>query len=407
MYHKNSVRNIMKLIHTSDWHIGQQLYGYDRTEDHRHFFRQLTDICTQEQPDALLVSGDIFDVSSPSAACMRMFTDFILELHQKVPGMKIIITSGNHDSASRIDVNRNLWRAAGIYVIGTVRRENGVYDFSDNVIEIDGKGMVLAVPYINPAFMGSREDANDVERQFFRAGAECVKARNMPDLPAVLMAHMTVVGCDRRGHRETQIGKIEAVKSDVFPEYFEYVALGHIHKPQSLVEDGRIRYSGTPVAVSFDEDYAHSVSIVEIEHGSSPKIHEVEIFQNRELLTFPIEAVDFKTARMKLSKFPKDENCFIRLNVSQEAALPSDCEEQATMATDGKQCKYCTIRYEYTGAIKKEALDALSLSEFADLTTRELAKRFFGSKGIPEATAAEYLQMLNDIEDELNMAKSE
>lgn len=396
----------MKLIHTSDWHIGQQLYGYDRTEDHQHFFRQLLDICVEEMPDALLVSGDIFDVSSPSAASVRMFTDFILRLHEELPQMKIVITSGNHDSASRIDVNRNLWRAAGIYVIGTVRREDGEYDFSDNVINIKDKGFVVAVPYVNPAFMGCHSTDESVEKRFFDLAAENVKGRNKTGLPVILMAHMAVSGCDRHGHKESQIGKVETVDAGVFSEYFNYVALGHIHKPQKLVDDGRIRYSGSPVAISFDEDFPHSVSVVDIEPGKPLEIHNVEITQNRALLTFPDEATDFKTARKKLAKFPKDERCFIRLNVRQESSLPSDCEEQATMAVDGKQCRYCTIRYEYSGVDSRETWKALSLSEFADLTTGELAKRFFSSKGIPEEEANVYIGMLGEIEKELDKERS-
>ena len=397
----------MKLIHTSDWHIGQQLYGYDRTEDHQYFFSQLREICLQEQPDALMVSGDIFDVSTPSASSMRLFTDFILDLHREVPGMRIVITSGNHDSASRIDVNRNLWRAAGIYVIGTVMRTDGEYDFSDNVVEVDGKGFILAVPYINPAFMGSRDSDNCVEKRFFESGAECLRKRNGGCLPAVLMAHMTVSGCDRRGHKDSQIGRIETVGADVFPEYFSYVALGHIHKPQNLTEDGRVRYCGSPLAVSFDEDYPHSVSVVELDAGHAIAVREIEIIPSRELLTFPAEPTDFKSARKKLTKFPREDRSFIRLNVRQETGLPSDCEELATTATEGKQCKYCTIKYEYTGSVCGDALKALSLTEFAELTTGDLARRFFSSRGVSDTEAQDYIRMLQEIETEIETEKTE
>lgn len=391
----------MKIIHTSDWHIGQQLYGYDRTEDHLDFFRQLKDICSEELPDALLVSGDIFDVSSPSAASMRMFTDFVLDLHRSVPEMKIVITSGNHDSASRIDVNRNLWRAAGIYVIGTVRRDNGEYDFSDNVIRVADKGLILAVPYINPAFMGNVSENDSAEMRFFKRGLDFVEKGNGENLPVVVMSHLTVAGCDRRGHRDTQIGKIDSVCAEIFPEGIDYVALGHIHKPQNITEDGRIRYSGSPVAISFDEDYPHSVSVVEIERGKPVAIREEEIVQKRELLTFPAEAVDFKKAISKLKKFPPEDNSFIRLNVRQSASLPSDCEELATSATEGRRCKYCTIRYEYTGNVGKSGIDALTMSEFTEQTMLELAERFFSGNGVSDEETKDYLKMLEAIEKEI------
>ncbi|MBD5355536.1 MAG: exonuclease SbcCD subunit D [Bacteroides sp.] len=392
----------MKIIHTSDWHIGHQLYGYDRVCDHHLFFNELKEICREETPDAIVVSGDIFDVSSPSAASMRMFTDFILTLHREVPEMKIVITSGNHDSASRIDVNRNLWRAAGIYVIGSVKRINGEYDFSDNIVQVGEKGVILAVPYINPAFMGGYSDAGGGEKVFFEKGVEFLKKVNDKDLPVVLMAHMTVAGCDRRGHREAQIGKINQVDINVFSDYYDYVALGHIHRSQNLTQDGRVRYSGSPLAISFDEDYPHSVSVVEIERGQPVTVREIEILQKRELLTFPSEGVNFTKAIRMLTKLPPHDEAFIRLNVKDDKPLPSDCEERATMATSGKECKYCTIKYEYTGNAEKQALSALSLAEFAEITTEQLARRYFNNRGVPDNIADEYLEMLDEIEREIS-----
>lgn len=392
----------MKIIHTSDWHIGQQLYGYDRSEDHQLFFNELKDICKEEIPDAMVVSGDIFDVSSPSAASMRMFTDFILTLHQEVPEMKIVITSGNHDSASRIDVNRNLWRAAGIYVIGTVKRINGEYDFTENIVRVGDKGIILAVPYINPAFMGGFSDSDSGEKKFFDKGVEFLKRVNEKDLPIVLMAHLTVMGCDRKGHREAQIGKIDQVSIDVFSDYYDYVALGHIHRSQNLTKDGRIRYAGAPIAISFDEDYPHSVSVVEIEKGEPVSVREIGIFQQRELLTFPSEGVEFSKALRMLSKLSPQDKAFIRLNIKEDKPLPSDCEERATFATNGKQCKYCTIKYEHTGNLEKQALSVLSLTEFAEITTEELARRYFNSRGVSMEIADAYLKMLADIESEIS-----
>lgn len=393
----------MKIIHTSDWHIGQQLYGYDRTEDHLDFFRQLKEISAEEQPDALIVSGDIFDVSSPSAASMRMFTDFILELHEAVPSMRIVITSGNHDSASRIDVNRNLWRAAGIFVLGTVKRVNGEYDFSDNIVKVGEKGMVVAVPYINPAFMGASLGDVSAERKFFERAFDFVSDGGISRLPIVLMAHLTVNGCDRRGHKISQIGKVESVSSDVFPKGFDYVALGHIHRPQSITENGSIRYSGSPLSLGFDESYPHTVSVVEIGKGRPVEVREIEIIQRRELITFPPEALDFKSVLRKLKKFPSDDNSFLRLNVRQGMSLPSDCEEQATAATEGKRCRYCTIKYEYTGSVRRDELSLMSMSEFEEMTLTDLAGRFFNNRGVAEEEAGEYFEMLSEIKKEIDL----
>lgn len=98
----------MKIIHTSDWHLGQQLFDYDRSEEQRDFLRQLRNWVAAEQPDALLVSGDVFHYCSPSASAQRLYTDALVALHETCPSMQIIITAGNHDSSSKLEISRNL-----------------------------------------------------------------------------------------------------------------------------------------------------------------------------------------------------------------------------------------------------------------------------------------------------------
>lgn len=398
----------MKILHTSDWHLGQTLYGYDRMEEHQDFFNQLQEIVIAETPDAMLVSGDIFDVSTPSSGCMRMFTDNILRLHDALPSMTIVITSGNHDSASRIDVNRNLWRKAGIHVIGNVPRDaDGNYDFSGNLIRIGDKGVVMAVPFVNRAFMKADGDGSVPEMVFFRLAAEAVEKGVGKCFPCVLMAHLTIDGCDMRGHRKGETGNVNAVDESIFPDIFNYVALGHIHRPQTLGERRRTRYGGTPVAVNFDEDYPHTVSIVEVKADAAPDIREIAIEQLRDLVTFPPEGVSFKEAIRKLKKFPADSNCYIRLNVEQERDLEADCQEQASAAASGKNCRFCVIKYtrpEREGRTGSD--DSFTVAEFSELDPEDIAGRFFAASGISDALAGEYLSLIRDLHEELERNQS-
>lgn len=394
----------MKILHTSDWHLGQVFYSYDRTDEYVHFFHQLKEIVKSNHPDAMVVSGDIFDVSSPSSSIMRLFTDFILDLHELEEEMTIVITSGNHDSASRIDINRNLWKKAGIHVLGNVKRENGIYDFSDNTIEIAGKGYVMAIPYINRAFMGNANNENTPEESFFSMTAEYLEKVNVDNLPCVLMCHLTVDGCDMKGHKTGMIGNINSVKNTIFGKAYDYVALGHIHKVQQLDEAGRIRYSGTPVAVSFDEDYPHSVSIVDIEKGSLPSVSRIEIKPLRELKTFPEKPVDFKKALKLFAKLPDNDNSYIRLNVAQENDLPADCMELASSIAADKDCRFCIIKYTRLNSLQNEKeMINISSSQFADLNPNEIASRFFKASGISDSQREIYMSLIEQLQNEYSL----
>ena len=112
----------MKILHTSDWHLGHTLYNYDRTAEQQSFLRQLTRIVTEEQPDAMVVSGDIYHYSSPAAATQKMYTDAMLNIHQACPGMAIVVTAGNHDSSSKLEIDSSLWQHFGLNVVGNIER---------------------------------------------------------------------------------------------------------------------------------------------------------------------------------------------------------------------------------------------------------------------------------------------
>jgi exonuclease SbcD len=149
----------MKIIHTSDWHIGQTLYQYSRDEEHKYFFNQLKNILLEERPDALIVSGDIFHASTPSVMSQRLYYHTLVELSKLYDDLQIIVTAGNHDSPSRLEAPRELWEAFNVTVIGNLDfykevQENGLtYDASKIQIPVrrndDIVGWILAVPFIN------------------------------------------------------------------------------------------------------------------------------------------------------------------------------------------------------------------------------------------------------------------
>ena len=193
----------MKIIHTSDWHLGDRLSNYDRTDEEDHFFGQLAAVVAKEQPDALVVSGDVFDMGVPGNDVAKRFTDRLLDVLEKCPTMETVVIAGNHDSYSRLVVDESLWSRFRVHVFGRpAEDEGGKAVFARNVVEIPGKGLVAAVPFCHSRNFPTVEDATGENREgeYFEGLAQYVSDRSN-GLPAVLMAHLAVKGeLDLRGH---------------------------------------------------------------------------------------------------------------------------------------------------------------------------------------------------------------
>ena len=206
----------MRFIHTSDWHIGQDFYRYDREEEHRSFFHQLCAIVEREQPDALLVSGDIYHTAVPSAAAQKLYTDSMVAIHKACPSMSIIVTAGNHDSYSRLESADELWQLANVKVIGHAEKdENNESIEKKHIIPIQGKGgatiaYVIAIPHIRESQMG-----------LFNTTQEIVRGKNKQDVPVIMMGHLTLCGADTRGHDEQSVGGRDYVEINTLGDYYD------------------------------------------------------------------------------------------------------------------------------------------------------------------------------------------
>lgn len=364
----------MKLIHTSDWHLGHILYGYDRAEEQRAMLGQIEKIVKDEHPDALMVSGDVYHTGQPSAAVQKMFTAAVMRLHEVCPGMIIVITAGNHDSASRHEVSRILWETQNVNMIGSVDKEN----LDNLIVEVPGKGFIVAIPYLNE---------RSVPERFCQTLLDKVAEKNTDNLPVILSAHTTVAGSDVTGHEDARglsVGGIDSIGLDDLGEGYDYVALGHIHKPQTLAgSGGRVRYCGTPLPVSFDEAYAHSVSVVEIRaHGEIPQVREVTMDNPHPLVNIPVSGFGrWEDVKASLERFPKDNQAYIRLNVEIVDSLPPDAVVQARNILTGCQCRFCTIN-----AHRSEGGSAnrgtLTVSEFRSMDPLEVARLYAKDTGV-------------------------
>ncbi len=361
----------MKTIHTSDWHIGHLLYNWDRSDEHQSFFDRLVAIVAQEQPDAMVVSGDIFHTAAPSASARKMYIENMLRIHEAAPDMKVVVTAGNHDSGSGIETDSRLWEHFGIHAVGSVSRGTSAGDLDRHIIPVGCpvKGYIVAVPHCYPQnFPAMSEDLPRQERPsaFFRALLARVEEINADSLPVVLSAHATVLGSDPR-KQDIIVGGLDSISIPELGEGFDYLALGHIHFPQSL--GSAARYCGSPVPVSFNEDYPHSVTVVGLkERSARPEIRTVDIPVLRPPVTLPEgEAVEFDEALRMLEEFPDDREAYIRLNVKVKQYGGADWSARAAAATEGKKCRYCYISLhssvEVDGDLDRKGLSREELKE--------------------------------------------
>ena len=364
----------MKILHTSDWHLGHVLYGYDRTNEQQAMLDQMVKIVKEEKPDVFLLCGDVYHTSQPSAAVQTMLTDGMVSIHNAHPQMKIVMTAGNHDSGTKHEIFRTPWRALGVYAVGQLEKENP----DEHIIEVPGKGYVIAVPYANE---------RNIPDGFFQQLLDRVAERNTEGLPVVLTAHTTVKGCDFTGHdhaSEYSVGGIDSFELEQMGDGYDYLALGHIHHEQ-FVHSGKhnVRYCGTPLAVSFDENFSHSVSMVEIErHGDTPTIEKIEIENPRPLVTLPTEgAASWEEAKELLEKFPDDIPAYLRLNVEIDDFLPVEANEEAASLANRKQCRFCYINAKRKMDRQSEA-KVLTVQEFQEENPVEIAKRYAEYSGI-------------------------
>lgn len=320
----------MKILHTADLHLGQVIYqNYDRCDEHLHFFKQLKQWCKEKKPDALIISGDIFDIQQPAASVKKTFTEYFVDLHNECPDMAMVITAGNHDSASRLQADHDVWNLANTTLIGVGPASEMEGNWEENFIVRLKSGYVVAIPFMT----GERPH---VLQEILNK----IKEENTDGKPVVMMGHTAVTGLDATGH-DFEIGKIKTQDSKSFGEGFDYLALGHIHKPQTIGHQDDtfkstvsypapvIRYSGSALHVSCDEDYPHTVSLVEIDkHEGTVKIEQLRIDELRHFYVLPEDESSFTSsddAIDAIKQFCENKKSgYIRLRVDNKTDLPSN-----------------------------------------------------------------------------------
>lgn len=292
----------LKLIHTADWHLGQTFFGYDREAEQDAFLHWLTLLLAERETDVLLITGDVFDVTNPSAVAQRRFYRFLKEANRLNPDLQIVIIAGNHDSAIRLEAPNPLLEELNTSIVGLIpRKDTGEIDFDALIIPLrnrsgEREALCLAVPFLRqgdyPAASGEGADSYvaGIGRMYRQLYAYANKRRD-PGEVIVALGHLHATGAelseDDRSERAI-MGGLESVSADTFDTGIAYTALGHIHKAQRVGGRASVRYAGSPLPMSFSEkDYRHQVIAVAIEEGKVSGIESIEIPRVADLLRVP------------------------------------------------------------------------------------------------------------------------
>ncbi|HEY5284373.1 MAG TPA: exonuclease SbcCD subunit D C-terminal domain-containing protein [Polyangia bacterium] len=290
----------LRILHTSDWHLGHVFHGVEREYEHRIFLDWLLDTIEAEAVDALLIAGDVFDAANPPACATKLWYSFLGRAHARAPRLQIVVIGGNHDSAARLEAPRPILNELGpLHVVGGLPRVNGDVDVERLIVPLQDRqgaiaAWVLAVPFLRPADLPAvGQDADplvDGTRALYERILQAIHARRKPDQAVIAMGHCYMVGGQLSESSERKVlgGNQHPLPHDIFGADVTYAALGHLHVPQRIGGRENIRYSGTVLPLSFDaKAVRHSVVLVETNGTQTASIRELQVPRSVPLISVP------------------------------------------------------------------------------------------------------------------------
>ena len=381
----------MKIIATSDWHIGNLFHGNDRLPEHKHFMNWLLDQLQIQQPDALLIAGDVFDNSNPSAAAQSAYYEFLAEATERCRGMNIIITAGNHDSASRLEAPRPMLAKHNVQIRGNVRRTwndgSWVNDYDDLIIPIENaageKVVILAVPYLRSDVINGSNYSKGVNE--FLQSLTCRARELYPECTLVMMAHMYAKGSDialKDASEKILIGGQEEVNMEGWSDHPDYMTCGHIHKRQHIWNTDWARYTGSILPMSFAEvDYRHGVDMISFSGTGARTVEFLEYTPQHKLRILPDTDEEFTEAKLKKlikSSLPdrgtdgrlSDSFEYIVLRVKQEK-VNNDLIRELEALVNSKDAVLCRIQKIIPGLSVNTVVGNKSLTSIEDILDRD------------------------------------
>jgi exonuclease SbcD len=401
----------MRLLHTSDWHLGQTLHNFDRIHEHQRFLDWLLETIAAEQVDALLIAGDIFDNSNPSAASQRQLYRFLQQARARSPQLDIVVIAGNHDSPGRLEAPGPLLEAHGTRVVGHVVRDAaGEIDLERLVVPLTGrdgkvKAWCVAIPFLRPGDvprveLEATDDGTPVDAYLsgiallYQQAYALARTRCANGEAILAMGHCHMVGGDASpdSERRILIGGTEALPSSMFDPGVAYVALGHLHLAQKVGKQEHLRYCGSPLPLSFAEiGYRHQVLRIDLDGDKAKEIVPLHVPRAVELLRVPAQPAPLtqviaELVGLDLPDAPLHEQPYLEVRVLLDGPEPS-LRAQVEAALEGKPVRLAKI--EPTRKVVTAAgIDAaLSLDQLAQLQPDDIFRRLWQQRFGDDAPA--------------------
>ncbi|WP_419209372.1 exonuclease SbcCD subunit D C-terminal domain-containing protein [Photobacterium leiognathi subsp. mandapamensis] len=409
----------MKIIHTSDWHLGHQLHGYNREYEHQAFLDWLADELETQQADALLVAGDIFDTANPPASSWRMLYRFLAKVSKTLPNLDVVMIGGNHDSPSKLDAPHELLKAFDLHMVGGIHRlDDGTLDVERMLVPITNKDQqtaayVLAVPFLRSADLRTDNlDENDdrlIKGVEVLYGEMTLAARNLlaPEQAMIGMGHAYMASGQLSEMSERRVlgGNQHALPASIFADDMSYVALGHLHLAQKVAKKEHVRYSGSPIPLSMAErKYPHKILAVEFDGCEVKAIDEIAIPRSVDMLKVPTKPAPLDEVLAALKALPDDElpreqQPFLEVHVlldKPQALL----REKVLQALEGKSVRLAKITPHYN---QREQQDSLQHRRLSDVSPQQVFALSWNKKfdGEPtEAMAEAFETLLTQVEEQ-------
>lgn len=405
----------MRILHTSDWHLGRSLYGRKRYDEFSAFLDWLAGTIDKENIDALLVAGDIFDTNTPSNRAQALYYRFLSRISFS-SCRHVVIIAGNHDSPSFLNAPRELLRALNVHVVGGMTQ-----CLEDEVIVLENdkqpEAIVCAVPYLRDRDLrtvapgetiddknvklieGLKKHYTDVYAIAQKKQSE-FKVAGYEDIPVIAMGHLFTAGgrtVDGDGVRELYVGSLAHVGVDVFPS-FEYIALGHLHVPQTVAGTEHIRYSGSPLPMGYGEaNQDKKVFVVKCSTGPA-HIHPVKVPCFQELVRIPgsLDEIREKVEQLKKSS----SRAWLEIEYTGSQVI-GNLRETLEEALTGSGMEILRIKNR---RVIDRVLNAIHDNEtLDDLDTSDVFKRCLEAFDVPEeeqnALTASYNEIIQSINE--------
>ncbi|MDB5786022.1 exonuclease subunit SbcD [Caballeronia mineralivorans] len=407
----------MRILHTSDWHLGQYFLGHSRQAEHQKLIAWLVEQTRLHAVDSVLIAGDIFDTGAPPSYARELYYTLILALRDA--GVGLTLLAGNHDSVAVLEESRHLLTALNTVVIPSVRDDPNEQVRVLNTREGKPGAIICAIPFIRARDVlqsvagqsardkqQSLQDAIHAHYQALFALAEDKRVELGAHLPIIATGHLTTVGASAsESVREIYVGALEAFPTAAFPAA-DYIALGHIHRPQKVGGFEHIRYSGSPIALSFDEARQQKeMLLVDVSSDGLERVTVLEVpcFQPLMSVKGSLKVLEAAVAAVA-SPVVEGETLWLEIVVCADDYL-SDLNARIQTITENLPVEVLRIRRERSSALN--ALQSQAKETLNELTPDDVFARRLQSETIDEETRAQLLTMYREVVAEIGEADAQ